>query len=66
MEALGHWGGYSGHQESGSYYPSHGYPKPSLRVRTFASTRYPDRYAPLEQYVNYGVDQAERVVEGIG
>jgi hypothetical protein len=26
---------------------------------------YPDWYAPLERYVNYGVDQAERVVEGI-
>jgi hypothetical protein len=23
-------GGYSGHHESGSYYPSHGYPEPSL------------------------------------
>jgi hypothetical protein len=23
-------GGYSGHHECGSYYPSHGYPKPSL------------------------------------
>jgi hypothetical protein len=22
--------GYSGHHEGGSYYPSHGYPKPSL------------------------------------
>jgi hypothetical protein len=26
----GYGGGYSGHHESGSYYPSHGYPKPSL------------------------------------
>jgi hypothetical protein len=26
----GYGGGYSGHHESGSYYPSHGYPEPSL------------------------------------
>jgi hypothetical protein len=26
----GYGGGYSGHHESGSYYPSHGYPKLSL------------------------------------
>jgi hypothetical protein len=26
----GYGGGYSGHQESGSYYPSHGYPEPRL------------------------------------
>jgi hypothetical protein len=58
--------GYSGHHEGGSYYPSHGYPEPSLRARTSTSARYPDWYAPLEQYVSYVVDQAERVVEGIG
>jgi hypothetical protein len=33
---------------------------------TSASTTYPDWYAPLERYVSYGVDQAERAVEGIG
>jgi hypothetical protein len=27
---------------------------------------YPNWYAPLERYVSYGVDQAERAVEGIG
>jgi hypothetical protein len=58
-------GGYSGHHEGGSYYPSHGYPKPSLRARTSASARYPDRYAPLERYISYGVDQAKRMMEGI-
>jgi hypothetical protein len=26
----GYGGGYSSHHESGSYYPSHGYPEPSL------------------------------------
>jgi hypothetical protein len=59
-------GGYSCHHESGWYYPSHGYPEPSLRARISASVRYPDWYAPLERYVGYGVDQAERTVEGIG
>jgi hypothetical protein len=58
-------GGYSGHHEGGSYYPSHGYPKPSLRARTSASARYPDRYDPLEWYISYGVDQAKRMMEGI-
>jgi hypothetical protein len=58
--------GYSGHHEGDSYYPSHGYLEPSLRARTSASARYPDWYAPLERYVIYGVDHAERVVEGIG
>jgi hypothetical protein len=62
----GYRGGYSGHHEGGSYYPSHGYPEPSLRARTSASARYPDWYAPLERYISYGVDQAERAVEGIG
>jgi hypothetical protein len=59
----GYGDGYSGHHKGGSYYPSHGYPEPSLRAR--ASARYPDRYAPLERYIGYGVDQAERAVEGI-
>jgi hypothetical protein len=62
----GYVGGYSGHHEGGSYYPSHGHPEPSLRVGTFASAKYPNWYAPLERYVSYGVDQAERAVEGIG
>jgi hypothetical protein len=62
----GYAGGYLGHHESGSYYPSLGYPKPSLRARTSASTRYPNWYDPLVWYVSYGVDQAEHVVEGIG
>jgi hypothetical protein len=57
--------GYLGHHEGGSYYPSHGYPEPSLWDGTSTSARYPDWYAPLEQYVSYGFDQAERTVEGI-
>jgi hypothetical protein len=57
--------GYSGHHESGSYYPSHGYPESSLRARNSAFGRYPDWYAHLERYISYGVDQAERAVEGI-
>jgi hypothetical protein len=56
---------YLGHHEGVSYYPSHGYPKPSLQIGTSASARYPDRYTPLERYVSYGVDQAEHAVEGI-
>jgi hypothetical protein len=58
--------GYLSHHEVGSNYPSHGYPKPSLRDETSASARYPDWYAPLEWYISYGVDQAERAMEGIG
>jgi hypothetical protein len=58
-------GGYLGYHEGGSYYPSQGYPEPSLWAGNFASTRYPDWYAPLERYINYGVDQAEHTVEGI-
>jgi hypothetical protein len=57
---------YSGHHEGSSYYPSRSNPKASLRTGTSASARYPGRYAPLERYVNYVVDQAERTVEGIG
>jgi hypothetical protein len=52
----GYGGGDMGYHEGSSYYPSQGYPEPSLRARTFASARYPDWYAPLEQYVSYGVD----------
>jgi hypothetical protein len=48
--------GYSGHHEGSSYYPSHGYPEPSLRARTSDSTMYPDWYTPLERYISYGVD----------
>jgi hypothetical protein len=59
-------GGYSGYHEGGSYYPSQGYPKPSLRARTSASTRNTYWYDPLERYISYGVDQAEHTVEGIG
>jgi hypothetical protein len=61
----GDGGGYSGHHEGGSYYPSHSYPEPSLRAGTSTSARYPDWYSPLERYISYGVDQAERAVEGI-
>jgi hypothetical protein len=57
----GYGGGYSCDHEGGSYYPSHGYPEPSLWARTSASARY----APLEWYFSYGVGQAEHVVEGI-
>jgi hypothetical protein len=59
-------GGYSGHHESGSYYPSHGYLEPSLQAGTSASTRNLNWYALLEWYVGYGVDQAERMAEEIG
>jgi hypothetical protein len=62
---IGYGGDYSGYHEGGSYYPSQGYPEPSLWVETSTSARYPDWYAPLERYVSYGVDQAERTVEGI-
>jgi hypothetical protein len=41
----GYGGGYSGHHESGSYYPSHGYPERSFQAKTFAFARYPDWYA---------------------
>jgi hypothetical protein len=61
----GYGGGYLGDQDSG-YYPSHGYPEPSLRVETSTSCRYPDWYAPLEWYISYGIDQSENAVEGIG
>jgi hypothetical protein len=60
----GYGGGYLGYHEGG-YYPSHNYFEPSFQAGTFASARYPDWYAPLERYVSYGADQAERVVEWI-
>jgi hypothetical protein len=59
-------GGYSGYHEGGSYYPSHGYPEPSLQAGTSTSARCPNLYAPLKRYVSYEVDQAQHVVEGIG
>jgi hypothetical protein len=62
----GYEGVYLGYHEGDSYYPSHSYPEPSLRARTSTFARYPHWDAPLERYVSYGVDQAERVVEGIG
>jgi hypothetical protein len=62
----GYGDGYSGHHGGGSYYPSNDYPEPSLRARTFVSASYTGWYAPLEQYISYGVDQTERTVEGIG
>jgi hypothetical protein len=52
----GYGGGYPGHHEGSSYKPSHGYPKSSLRAGTSAFARYPDWYAPLEQYASYGAD----------
>jgi hypothetical protein len=58
-------GGYSSYHEGGSYYPSQGYPEPSLQAKTFASIRYHDWYATLDRYVSYGVDQAAHAVEGI-
>jgi hypothetical protein len=61
----GYGGGYWGHHEGGSYYPPHGYPEPSLQPGTSASARYPGWYAHLERYASYGVDQAERAIEGI-
>jgi hypothetical protein len=62
----GYGSGYSGYHEGGSYYPSQGYPEPSLRAEISTSTRYLDWYVPLERYISYGVDQAERAVEEIG
>jgi hypothetical protein len=62
----GYGGDYSGHHQSGSYYPSHSFPEPSLPAGTSASARYPDWYAPLEQYISYGVDPVERTMEGMG
>jgi hypothetical protein len=62
----GYGGGYSSHHEGISYYPSHGYPKYSLRAGTSTSARYPDWYTRLERYASYGTDQAECMVEGIG
>jgi hypothetical protein len=53
---LGMGGGYSSYHEAGSYYPSQGYPEPSLQARISTSARYPNWYAPLERYVSYGVD----------
>jgi hypothetical protein len=53
---IGYGGGSSGHHASGSYYPSHSYPEPSLRAEISTSTMYPDWFAPLEQYISYGVD----------
>jgi hypothetical protein len=58
--------GYSGHHDGGSYYPSQGYPEPSLRVGTSVSARYPNWYTPLKWYISYVIDQAEHTVEGIG
>jgi hypothetical protein len=52
----GYGGGYSGHHEGTSYYPSQGYLKYSLQARTSASARYPDWYAPLEWYASYETD----------
>jgi hypothetical protein len=63
---IGYGGGYSGHHEGSSYYPSHGYPESSLWAETSASARYPNWYAPLDRYASYGYDQAERAAEGIG
>jgi hypothetical protein len=33
---------------------------------SLASKPYPNWYTPLERYISYGVDRAERAVEGIG
>jgi hypothetical protein len=52
----GYGGGYLGYHEGDSYYPSQGYPEPSLRIGTSASARYPDWYSLLKRYVSYGVD----------
>jgi hypothetical protein len=49
----GYGGGYSGYYEGGSYYPSQGYPEPSLQTKIVTFARYPDWYAPLERYVSY-------------
>jgi hypothetical protein len=51
----GYEGGYSGHHEGSSYYPSHGYPGSSLRAGTSASITYPDWYSPMERYISYGL-----------
>jgi hypothetical protein len=54
---------YQGH---GSAYHPHDIPRPSHGVGTSATTEFPHWYYPLERYVSYGVDQAQRTVEGIG
>jgi hypothetical protein len=67
LSPIGHWVREwpSGDQEGGSSYYPHGIPGPSHEVRTSASAEFPHWYYPLERYINYGVDQAERTVEGI-
>jgi hypothetical protein len=62
----GYGGGSLEYQEGGSSYYPHSPPGLSRGVGTSASTRYPDWYYPLKRYISYGVDQAKRVVEGIG
>jgi hypothetical protein len=32
---------------------------------TSASPRYPNLYYPIERYICYGADQAQRAVEGV-
>jgi hypothetical protein len=39
---------------------------PLMVTPSLASARYPNWHAPLERYISYGVDQAERAVEKIG
>jgi hypothetical protein len=63
---VGYGGGYSSYHEGGSYYPSQGYPEPSLWAGTSTSAKYPHWYTPLEWYVSYGIDRTEGTVEGIG
>jgi hypothetical protein len=48
------------YQEGGSSYYTHSTPGPSHGAETSAH----HWYYPLERYISYGLDQAERAVEG--
>jgi hypothetical protein len=56
---------YQGSSSSYSYYP-HGPSRLSHGAGISASAQYPNWYYPLERYISYGADQAERVMEGVG
>jgi hypothetical protein len=57
--------GLLGYQEDGSSYYLHNTPRPRHGAGTSASAEFPHWYYPFERYINYGVDQAEHMVDGI-
>jgi hypothetical protein len=61
----GYESGILGYHGGGSSYYPHNIPGPSHRAGISASTEFPHWYYPLERYIIYGVDQAQRAVEGI-